>query len=696
MPIHSKPNYWILETDSTAYSLGVNSHGLLTHAYWGKRLPSQNDYPETPVMVNWESFNNAAHLTPEEYPAYTGMKYVEPDILVTFPDGVRDLVLHFEDAELQAGEKPELHVHLRDDHYPVQLTLHYRVHEAQDLIERWVSIHNLGGDPVMIERIFSALWHLPPGQDYFLSHLTGNWNDEMHLRRELLTYGSKILESRRLTTSHQHNSWFVIDHGNVDEDHGEVWFGVLAWSGNWKLTAEVTDYAATRLHQGLNDWDFAWRLNQGETFTTPSSLAGYTPDGFSSASQKLHDYAREHVLPHGKMLNKVLYNSWEATFFFVEEESQARLAEMAASIGVELFVVDDGWFHKRDNDWTGLGDWWPDEEKFPHGLAPLIQKVNSLGMDFGLWIEPEMVNPDSDLYRAYPDWVIHFPTRQRSEGRNQLILNLARQNVRDYLIEKIDHLLSEYNIRFIKWDMNRHVSEPGFMDSPGDPREIWVRYVQGVYSVWRELARRHPEVVWQSCSGGGGRADFGILQLADQIWVSDNTDAIARLSIQEGFSRVFPANTMEAWVTDAGKDILPLSFRFHASMCGVLGIGGNLMLWSPDDIAEAAKWIDTYKDIRHIIQLGDLYRLRCVSHDNCPAIQYVSKDQAESVLFAFRTYMPEPYRLSPIYLRGLIPEAMYNVEGCATPRTGAAWMHDGLQIDLNNFQSTLRLIKRVE
>jgi alpha-galactosidase len=215
--------------------------------------------------------------------------------------------------------------------------------------------------------------------------------------------------------------------------------------------------------------------------------------------------------------------------------------------------VDDGWFHGRNDDNAGLGDWWPDEKKFPQGLSPLIRKVNDLGMQFGLWIEPEMVNPDSDLYRAHPDWVIHFPTRPRSESRNQLILNLGKKEVRTYLFEVLDKLLRENDIRFIKWDMNRNVSEAGWSDAPGDPREIWVRYVEGLYQLWGDLRQKHPQVMWQSCSGGGGRADYGILRLADQIWVSDNTEACARLSIQHGFSQVFPAATMEAWVTDAAK-----------------------------------------------------------------------------------------------------------------------------------------------
>ncbi len=486
-----------------------------------------------------------------------------------------------------------------------------------------------------------------------------------------------------------------MDEGNASEEQGNVWFGVLAWSGNWKLEAEVTDFASTRVHIGVNDWDFAWQLEKGETFTTPPALAGFTTNGFGAASRNLHDHIRNRLLPHGKSLHKVLYNSWEATSFDVDETSQTELAHIAAEIGVELFVVDDGWFHGRKDDKAGLGDWWPDEKKFPNGLTPLIQKVNELGMEFGLWIEPEMVNPDSELYRSHPDWVIHFPNRPRSESRNQLILNLGRTDVREYLFEVIDKLLSENNIRFIKWDMNRNVSEPGWPDAPGDPREIWVRYVEVLYQLWGKLRSKHPQVIWQSCSGGGGRADLGILHHADQIWVSDNTDACSRLSIQEGFSQIFPAMTMGSWVTDAGKNVLPLEFRFHVSMCGSLGIGAHLSRWNADERKEAAKHIAAYKAIRHIVQFGDQYRLMPADSGGLTAIQYLSKDKREGLLFVFRTFLPDPVNLPRVYPRGLEPNAIYQMEGEPQPRSGAAWMETGLQFDLENFQSSMRYFHQI-
>lgn len=692
MPVRANEHSWILETRGTAYTLGFNHAGRLVHGYWGTRLPYLNDYPAPAETPGWASFNGPAHLTNEEYPCYAGPSYVEPCLKVTFADGVRDVVLARESVDLT---DETLHIRLRDTVYPLVVTLHYRVHPEVDLIERWSTLNNVGELPITLERAFSAQWHFPRGTDYRFTHVNGRWLDEMHLVRESLTAGSKVLESRRLTTSHHHSPWFAIDRGHANEDTGEVWFGALAWSGNWKVIAEVTEFASTRLSSGLNDWDFAWRLAAGQEFTTPSCYAGYTVDGFGAASRLLHDFVRESVVPHPELTRKVLYNSWEATGFAVNEQEQLELARHAAALGVELFVMDDGWFHSRTSDTAGLGDWWPDPEKFPRGLAPLIEGVNGLGMDFGLWVEPEMVNADSDLYRAHPDWVIHFPTRARTEARNQLILNLARTDVQNYLLERLDQLLTANPIRFIKWDMNRNVSEPGWPDAPGNPRELWVRYVQGLYHVWGTLRERHPDVTWQSCSGGGGRADLAILRLADQVWASDNTGAAARLAIQEGYTQIFPASTMEAWVTDADQGHLPLPFRFHVSMCGVLGVGGNLLRWSAEERALAGQMIAQYKAIRQIVQFGDLYRLRSPQEHAFSALEYLTKDCAEGLLFVFRTHIPDPATLPLLYPRGLDPAARYTIEGFAEARSGLAWMHTGIELTLGNFESVIRKITRV-
>jgi alpha-galactosidase len=685
MPILAQDNYWILETDNTAYAFGLNSQKMLLHTYWGKKLPRAEDYPAPAESIGWSAFSGAGDVLLEEYPAYAGNKYIEPALKATFADGVRDVVLEFSGSTVL---EDELQIKLRDAHYPFSITLHYKIHAKHDLLERFVTVQNLGAEPIQLERLFSAHWHLPTHRRYRLSHVAGAWFKETQLHREVLDSGTKILESRRITSSHQNNPFFALDalEQPATEESGEVWFGALAWSGNWKLTVEQTIYSTTRINFGLNDWDFALRLEAGQAHTTPSALGGYSSHGFGQMSRNLHRYTRQKVLPHKDYTRKVLYNSWEATTFNVDEASQVELAQIAAQMGVELFVLDDGWFHKRNFDNAALGDWWADETKFPNGLNPLIQQVNALGMDFGLWLEPEMVNPDSELYRNHPDWVIHFPTRQPTLARNQLILNLARVEVQDYLIGLLDKLLTNHNIAFIKWDMNRNVAEPGWQNVL-EPREIWVRYVEGVYRVWGTLRQRHPKVIWQSCSGGGGRADLGILRFADQVWISDMTEPTMRLRIQEGYSQAYPANTMEAWVTDMGAKHLPLEFRFHVSMAGLLGIGANLHHWSELDRQTATRLIAEYKAVRHIIQNGDLYRLKTCFDSHFSSMMYVSPDKRQAVLFAFRTHAPDPIQLPPLHLQGLEPDRLYTIQN--TTRSGLAWQQIGLEVQLGDFSSAM-------
>jgi alpha-galactosidase len=692
MAIISTTNTWILETTHTAYAFGLNSQGLLIHSYWGLKLPRTEDYPVPSESNGWAAFSGAADMLPEEFPAYAGNKYIEPCLKISFADGVRDAVLVFVSSQIIGSE---LQIVLKDAHYPLLITLHYHVHADFDLIERFVTVQNNDTNPVKLERIFSSQWHPPAHRQYRLSHLAGAWFKETQIHREVLDSGTKVLESRRMTSSHQNNPWFALDLAAepATEESGEVWFGALAWSGNWKLTAESIVYGQTRIGLGVNDWDFALQLETGESYITPSSFGGYSKAGFGVASRVLHRFVRETILPHKHQLRQVLYNSWEATTFHVNEPDQVALAEIAAEMGVELFVLDDGWFHKRNLDNAALGDWWADEIKFPNGLNPLIEKVNALGMDFGLWLEPEMVNADSELYRAHPDWVIHFPTRTRTEARNQMILNLAREDVQNHLIALIDNLLSKHNIAFIKWDMNRNVSEPGWQNQ-AEPRAIWVRYVEGLYRVWGTLRERHPKVIWQSCSGGGGRADLGILRLADQIWISDMTEPTMRLQIQEGYSQVYPANTMEAWVTDMGAKHLSLEFRFHVSMAGLLGIGANLHHWNNTEREQAKQLVSQYKEVRQIIQNGQQYRLRSAFESFYSSLMYVNFDQTQAVLFAFRTHAPDPIKLPPLHLTGLKANGLYKIG--ETVRSGLAWHVVGLELQLQDFSSVMLKIEEIQ
>lgn len=696
---------WVLETERTSYVLALNERNEIQNVYWGKRLLREQDLS---VPQQEFAFESAAGLSKEEYPGWGGMRYDEPCLKITREDGVRDLVLKYVSHEVRGDA---LEIRLKDIQYDLFVSLTYRVYPRQDIIRKQAEIQNRTPQPILVESAQSGVWYVPSGDGYRLSYLAGRWGGETQLIREEIHPGKKVLESRRGNTSHQLNPWFALDEpGRADEEHGRVWFGALGWSGNWKLVIEQTPGQQVRVVGGYNDFDFGYLLKPGESLATPPFYAGFTDAGFGKASRLLHRFEREEILPDraAPRVRPVLYNSWEATEFNVNEAGQKQLAEKAAKIGAELFVMDDGWFGKRNDDHAGLGDWTVNLQKFPNGLKPLITYVNSLGMDFGLWVEPEMVNPDSDLYRQHPDWAINFPGRPRTEGRNQLVLNMARDDVKEHIFNVLDKLLAENNIKFIKWDMNRHFSEPGWPEMPvAEQKKIWVKYVTNVYEIMDRLRAKYPRLEIESCSGGGGRVDLSILTRVNQVWTSDNTEAFDRLRIQEGFSFAYAPKVMMDWVTDVpnlNRRSTPLQFRFLVAMQGSLGIGANLNHWSPADFDLAKRMVDYYKIVRRTVQEGKLYRLFSPREGNLTANEYVSEDGKQAVLFAF-LHAQQFLRPAPTtYLRGLDERALYRVKPLDDKLvekqeilSGSYLANHGLNLRLGgDFDSTSVLLERVD
>jgi alpha-galactosidase len=698
---------FLLTTRDSSYAMGVDPNGELQHLYWGAPLWRADDVPAAAPRRELSSFDPPPMLEREEFPAWGGTRYYEPALKLTRADGVRDVVLRYLSHQIRENS---LDITLKDVRDDIRAVLHYRVYPDHGILERRVTIVNKTSQPLMLESAQSATWNLPAGEGYQLTYLTGRWVAETQVNHEAIHQGMKVLESRKGHTSHNINPWFAIDAGDAGEEHGSVWFGALAWSGNWRITVEQTPYRQVRVTGGLNTFDFAYPLKPGESLDTPAFYAGYSAHGFGAASRLLHRFEREQIAPGGlsSRLRPVLYNSWEATTFNVNEAGQTLLADTAAKLGVELFVMDDGWFGKRNNDRAGLGDWTVNPQKFPQGLKGLIDHVNSLGMDFGLWVEPEMVNPDSDLYRAHPDWAIHFPDRPRSELRNQLVLNLARTDVREYIFGVLDKLATENNIKYFKWDMNRPLAEPGWEDEPvAEQRKLWVDYVHNLYEILDRLRAKHPKLEIESCSGGGGRLDLGILRRVEEVWASDNTEAYDRLRIQEGFTQAYAPKFMSSWVTDVpnmnGRST-PLQYRFLVAMQGALGIGANLTKFSAADTMLATKMIATYKRIRSTVQQGDLYRLYSPRTGDVTANQYVAADGRQSVLFVFRH--SQEYSTSPpaIHLQGLDPRAVYRLESIdgklveSQPQlSGAYLMQAGLNVALRgDFDSTAVILEKAQ
>lgn len=691
---------WILETAHSGLSLALSPEGFLLVTWFGSRFPDAADYPQAESLPGWASFGPGESLVSEAYPPRGGARYAEPCLRVEYPDGVRDLRLGYRAYRIE-GET--LVVTLADPVYPLSVDVSWEAVTECDLFLQRASVRNEGSSDVSVEQVLSGVLYARRGPSYRLTHLAGRWAGETQLQRTMLSEAKTTIESRRGFTSHTMNPFFALDpEGSSDETHGEVYFGALAWSGNWKIAIERDDFGLTRASAGLNDYEFSMSLGGSESFTTPAFAYGFTDRGFGQMSRNLHAYQRKYLASPEASGNrrKILYNSWEATNFAVDEAGQKRLADIAASLGVELFVMDDGWFGKRNDDRAGLGDWQVNKEKFPNGLDGLIAYVKSRGMDFGLWVEPEMVNPDSDLYRAHPDWVYHVPGRPLLEQRNQLVLNLARPDVRQFVFETLDGLLSAHGISFIKWDLNRNISELGWL--PGYRGDLVVDHIRAVYDIVARLRERYPDVLFQSCSGGGGRVDLGILAHFDQIWPSDNTDAFDRLLIQEGFSFAYGAHLMESWVTAernwlTGRSI-PLEFRFHVSMAGTLGIGEDLAKWDEAERAQVRACLALYKDIRDTVQNGDLYRLLSPREAAVSATEYVSASRDRAVLFAYAFKGHFGHAPYPFLLAGLDPVARYAASGPGIDITmsGAAFMTRGISLNLRgDYASVVVVLKRL-
>ncbi|MBC7270157.1 MAG: alpha-galactosidase [Streptomyces sp.] len=694
MPVEIAENgrTWLLSGPTSGYAVHLTDGDELVHLHWGPRIaladaealaarPLPDDRP-------FESRLDGR----EEYPVEGGSRFVRPALSVRTGER-RGTEWRFERYAVDgAVDGEELRLRFRDA--DLSITLHYRM--RHDVVERRVTLHNTGPDAELL-RADSATWTLPERDGWRLTQLHGRWAAESRLTAAPLTYGEKVIGSRRGHTGHQHLPWVALD-TDATEERGEVYGCALGWSGSWRICVAQLPDARVQITGGAgHDESGLLRLAAGESFTTPVFAGLWSDGGFGGASRAWHRYQRAYVVPEADRDRPVLFNSWEATGFAISEDRQRALARRAAAIGVELFVVDDGWFGARTGDRAGLGDWTPNPDRFPRGLAPLAEDVHALGMGFGIWVEPEMVNPDSDLYRAHPEWVQHQTGRKRTEFRNQLVLNLARVDVQEHLWERLDALLSSAPIDYVKWDFNRCFTDAGW---PGDPypQRLWTDHVRALYALLDRLRAAHPQVAFESCSGGGGRIDLAVLSRTDQVWTSDNTDPLDRLAIQHGFSQIHPARVMAAWVTDSPNvqlngRVSTLRFRFVSAMAGVLGIGGDLTGWSETELAEARDWVALYKEIRPLVQRGDLYRLR-PPDGGLSAVQYVLGE--DSVVLACLQAQRHGEPVPALRLCGLDPEGTYECPETGEIHRGAVLLHHGVRLGLRgDLDATVLRLRRI-
>ena len=538
-----------------------------------------------------------------------------------------------------------------------------------------------------------------PHENLTFRNTHGYWGAEQQMFTQKVSYGKIYFENRKGISGHNHNPYFILDK-DATETTGEVYFGALKLTGNFKGVVEQTPYGETLVQMGINDFDFLIYLENGQSIETPHMVIGYTDKGLESMSHNMHDCANKYILKN-KEIRPVLYNSWEAMEFKVNAKEQINLAKLAKEIGTELFVVDDGWFGERHSTKDGLGDWYVNEGKFPNGLEELIKEVKNMNMKFGIWFEPEMVNPLTKLYKEHPDWIYQFDNREGNLSRDQFVLNMTKPEVKEFVFNMLDHYLTKYDIDYIKWDANRPISEPGAKNLGKQERSLWLKHIEAVYEIVDKLKEKHPNVLFEACASGGGRIDLGMLTHFDDFWTSDNTDAYDRLFIQNSYSHIYPIKAMRAWVTDCpnflSKRVIPMEFRFDSSMMGTLGVGCNLLKLSEEELNICKEKIAKYKEIRHIVQDGKFYRLQGNLVDNDYHIfEYVNKDEA--LLFVFLPQSKVGHRFTTIKLRGLDENKDYkfNLFGQDIVKSGRYLMNHGLTVKLEgDYASLVLYIKEV-
>ncbi len=668
---------FIIETQNTSYVMEAtyskgcdNSSGYINNLYWGEKL-------ECPEELKYVVCDDALfyrlnrHRAYEEYPAYGGVFYDNESLKITFSDGVRDTVIKYDSYEL-SPDGNELTLIMKDCYYPLTVKLYYKIYDGLDLIDRHSEIINDGDGKITLETFDSANWSLPYNNKYRLTYMSGGMIEEYGVRTCDIGLNTTLLQSKSGKSNTHTYPYFAIDDYNSTEHSGNVWFGTLQWSGNWQIKVGKDSHRLTKVTGGISNFDCNIVLDKDEHFVTPIFTGGFVTDGFGAANRQFHDYQRKTTL--NKFTNNVmpmLYNAWCTFGFNIDEELLFAQAKRCADIGIELFLIDDGWFGKRNSDKAGLGDWYPNPEKFPHGLKYVIDYVNSLGMKFGIWIEPEMVNKDSDLYREHPDWVMNYPTRECDEQRNQLTLNFAREDVYQFTEKWIDKLLSENNIEFLKLDMNRFFSQAGWPEEETHKQKsIWIKYVQNFYRLMEFINKKYPHVLIENCAEGGTRSDLAMAKWCGRINRSDNQDPMDVLQLHEGFTKV---NLSKSAGGGAHLHHAPfflngrsasLKYMAFVGFNGSFSCALDLRRLTDEQIEEIKAYISFYKKIRKTVQLGDMYVLHSAFDKNgkIVAFQYVSKDKKKSVILVYPNNVGFKIRMPIIYPKGLNGKTKYNID----------------------------------
>lgn len=708
---NEKDKAFKLRANNTDYMMKVCEEGYLAHIYYGNKVPDEDltyllrldESPFTPA-TNDRDRASFMDTLPFEYPCFGIGDYRESAFKIMDANGMSTCDLRYVSHKMYEG-KPKLEglpatfateesgcstleITMYDKYADIEVVLIYTAFNKLDVITRSAVITNKGEKPFKITRALSTCVDFDTDKMDMIT-LNGSWARERAVERCRLHHAKQLVDSCKGESSHQNNPFVALCDNNADEDKGEVFGFNFVYSGNFYAQAEVTQHKKTRFLMGINPLDFEWLLEKGESFTCPEVVMVHSDEGIGKMSRTFHDLYRNNLI-RGEYKDKrrpILINNWEATYFNFDTDKLIDIAKEASKLGIEMLVMDDGWFGHRDSDNSSLGDWFVYEKKLKGGLKYLVDEVNKLGMKFGIWFEPEMISPDSELYKAHPDWAIQIKGRPLTLCREQYVLDYSRKEVRDYVYGMMRKILDSANIEYIKWDMNRQLTEVGSITLPADrQRELWHRYVLGVYDLMDRLTTDYPHILLENCSGGGARFDPGMLYYSPQIWCSDDTDAIERLKIQHGTSMCYPCSAMGAHVSDCPNHTVgrntPFKTRGHVAMVGTFGYELDVTRIPQEDRDAIPAQIEEFNKFNKLVRTGDHYRIGNMFEDNTwDAWEFVAKDKSEA-LFEFVQVLARPNERSRrIKLKGLEPEAYYYEESEPDKKiSGAALMNAGINI----------------
>ena len=687
-----------IETSGTQLILQVDDKGTVRTFHYG--APAGN--PEQFLRYNQGREHNFG--APVTYPTAGGTFNGQEALHIKYPDGTHNTELYYVSHE--TGSRSGIvstTIHLKDYVTGVEVDLVYDAHQAENVIVMHSVIRNGGKKAIELRNYASASLNLV-ADDYLLTHFYGGWATEMQMDQTPLTHDTKILESRRGTQNTQgNNPSFLVSLGkHFSETDGEVVAGALAWSGNFRISFEKDQSDRLNIVSGISPFASAYPLGPGKEFTTPEMIYTWSADGAGGASRNLHRWARKYGVWGGGNVNPTLLNSWEGAYFTFNTETLLRMIDDTAAMGLEMFVLDDGWFaleHPRNSDRAGLGDWEVNTNKIPEGIDYIASYAHSKGLKFGIWIEPEMVNPDSNLANEHPEWVVRSPGREIYQSRNQWILDLSNPEVQDFVFGVFDRTMSlSSNIDYIKWDCNRRVMSFG-SDYLGEQQDrFYVEYIQGLYKVCRRMREKYPDTIVQCCSAGGSRVDYGSMKYFNEVWPSDNTDAISRVRIQYGTSLIYPACVMASHVSAVPNhqtnNVTPLKFRFDVAMAGRLGMELQPKSLSQDERALADRCINSYKGFRDLVFNGDLYRLSSPYESDYYGLMYVSQDKRRAVVFTYSMrFQNRAISTHIFHMQGLDKDFKYKVTELNTDKScwwGNGGTFDGAFLSEGGFNPTFK------